>query len=72
MTRSKLVVDYFCSTLYLRNYAGLYMGLLVLEYCLHNTIISAKLQGLAWLAAGTFRQVKINKFLGDIVYLFFH
>ena len=47
------------------------MGLLVLEYCLHNTIISANLQGLAWLAAGTFRQVKI-KFLGDIVNLFFH
>ena len=36
------------------------MGLLVLDYCLHNTIISANLQGLAWLAAGTFRQVKLN------------
>ena len=44
------------------------MGLLVLEYCLHNTIISANLQGLAWLAAGTFRQVKILfKFLVHIV-----
>ena len=61
-------MDYFCSTLYLRNYAGLYMGLLVLEYCLHNTIISANLQGLAWLAAGTFRQVKfLFKFLVHIV-----
>ena len=44
------------------------MGLLVLEYCLHNTIISANLQGLAWLAAGTFRQVKkFFKFLVHIV-----
>ena len=44
------------------------MGLLVLEYCLHNTIISANLQGLAWLAAGTFRQVKfLFKFLVHIV-----
>ena len=44
------------------------MGLLVLEYCLHNTIISANLQGLAWSAAGTFRQVKnLFQFLVHIV-----
>ena len=44
------------------------MGLLVLEYCPHNTIISANLQGLAWLAASTFRQVKIIfKFMVHIV-----